>query len=72
MPVNPLRRLFHSKKDTEVSAEQKIASSEEIEALVDEIIREIDHKRYFVRNLEKRVMRVNLMDGWSGGWMYED
>ncbi len=70
MPVNPLRRLFRGKKDTEVSAEQKIASSEEIEALVDEIIRDIDHKRYFVRNLEKRLTRVNLMDGWSGGWMW--
>ena len=70
MPVNPLRRLFHSKKDTEVSAEQKIASSEEIEALVDEIIREIDHKRYFVRNLEKRIVRVNLINEWYGGWMW--
>ena len=70
MPVNPLRRLFHSKKDTEVSTEQKIASSEEIEALVDEIIRDIDHKRYFVRNLERRITRVNLINGWSGGWMW--
>jgi len=70
MPVNPLRRLFHSKKDTEVSAEQKLASSEEIEALVDEIIREIDHKRYFVRNLERRITRVNLINGWYGGWMW--
>ena len=70
MPINPLRRLFHSKKDTEVSAEQKIAPSDEIEALVDEIIREIDHKRYFVKNLEKRLTRVNLINGWSGGWMW--
>ncbi|RLF43429.1 MAG: hypothetical protein DRN18_00120 [Thermoplasmata archaeon] len=70
MPVNPLKRLFHSKKDTEVSAKQKLASAEEIEALVDEIIRDINHKRYFVRNLEKRLTRVNLMDGWSGGWMW--
>jgi len=70
MPVNPLRRLFRSKKDTEVSAEQKLASAEEIEALVDEIIRDIDHRQHFVRNLEKRLTRVNLMDGWSGGWMW--
>ena len=70
MLINPLRRLFWGKKDTEVSAEQKIASSEEIEALVDEIIREIGHKHYFARNLEKRLTRVNLMDGWSGGWMW--
>ena len=70
MPVNPLRKLFHNKKDTEVSAEQKIASTEEIEALVDEIIRKIDHKRYFVKNLEKRLTRVNLINGWSGGWMW--
>ena len=71
MPVNPLRRLFRSKKDTEVSTEQKLASAEEIEALVDEIIREIEDKYRFVRNLEKRITRVSLMDGWSGGWMYE-
>jgi len=70
MPVNPLRRLFQGKKDTEASAEQKIASSDEIEALVDEIIREIDHKHYFVRNLERRITRVNLINGWSGGWMW--
>jgi len=70
MPVNPFRKLFHSKKDTEVSAEQKLASAEEIEALVDEIIREIEDKYRFVRNLEKRITRVNLMDGWSGGWMW--
>ena len=71
MPVNPLRRLFHGKKDTEVSAEQKLASTEEIEALVDEIIQRAENKQHFVRNLEKKLTRVNLMDGWSGGWMYE-
>jgi len=70
MPVNPLRRLFRSKKDTEVSVEQKLASAEEIEVLVDEIIQRAEYKRYFVRNLEKRLTRVNLMDGWSGGWMW--
>ena len=70
MPVNPLRRLFRSKKDTEVSTEQKLASAEEIEALVDEIIQRAECKRYFVRNLEKRLTRVNLVDGWSGGWMW--
>jgi len=70
MPVNPLRRLFRSKKDTEVSTEQKLASAEEIEALVDEIIQRAECKQHFVRNLEKRLTRINLMDGWSGGWMW--
>ena len=33
MPINSLRRLFHGKKDTEVSAERKIAFSNETEEI---------------------------------------